>query len=104
MEADFSLMLRKIYKDLKHRIHLPLLIAKHYALAYSCNSLCLCTALCVRVACHFSSVRWPSGLVFISYQYVQGVCICGEAAKATDFVYFFLYLSMYRVLKQTCIP
>lgn len=30
--------------------------------------------------------------------------MCGEGAKATDFVYSFLYLSTYGVLKLTCIP
>lgn len=92
--------LRKIYKDPKHRIDLPLLIAEHYPLAHSCNSLCLCTALCETVACHFSSVRWPTGLVFILYQYIQEMCMSGEGAKATDFVYSFIYLGMYSIMKD----
>lgn len=88
------MLLRKIYKDSKHRT--PLFIVEYDPLAYSCNSSFV--PVYNIVACHFSSVRWPSGLVFILYQYVQGICMCGEREKATDFVSFFLYLSIYRLL------
>lgn len=55
------------------------------------------------VACHFSSVRWPSGLVFILYQYVKGMCMCGERAKATDCIFLFISDHV-QIVNQTCIP
>lgn len=89
------MLLRNIYKDPKHKI--PLLIAKHYPLTL-CNSLFV--PVYSIVACHFSSVKWPTGIVLILYQYVQGMCMCDEGAKAMDFLYSLLCLSMYRVLNR----